>query len=282
MLDFDILERYLDDDSPDSHGTARIWTDPHISEQLLSAHLDPEHDAASRRPAAIDATLAWIRARVGAGPFDILDLGCGPGLYAERLASAGHRVAGIDFSERSIAYARRSARERGLSIEYRLGDYLEAGYGGPFDLILLVYCDFGVLDPGERRVLLDRVRSALKPGGAFVFDALDEGFLHSLRCGRTWSRADSGFWSAEPHLVWEETRHFPELKTVSRKIVVAEPGSGRIECYKIRDSYFSEADIRTALEESGLSLGSVGRNVVPPGDFKGIDPVFYVSRAPAS
>ena len=36
-------------------GTSHFWTDPHISRQMLAAHLDPTTDAASRRPATIDA-----------------------------------------------------------------------------------------------------------------------------------------------------------------------------------------------------------------------------------
>jgi predicted TPR repeat methyltransferase len=40
-------------------------------------------------------------------PQRILDLGCGPGLYTQRLASLGHTCVGIDISPASIAYARR-------------------------------------------------------------------------------------------------------------------------------------------------------------------------------
>ncbi|HOJ15222.1 MAG TPA: class I SAM-dependent methyltransferase, partial [Deltaproteobacteria bacterium] len=36
----------------------------------------------------------------------ILDLGCGPGLYTKRLSDAGYDVTGMDYSRRSIAYAK--------------------------------------------------------------------------------------------------------------------------------------------------------------------------------
>ena len=42
----------------------------------------------------------------------IADFGCGPGLYAQRLARAGLNVTGIDFSANSLQYAREVASNR--------------------------------------------------------------------------------------------------------------------------------------------------------------------------
>jgi len=63
-------------DRPDlySPGEERFWTDPHIAEQMLAAHLGPGNGAASRRPETIDreveATgfLTWDVARVCTAP----------------------------------------------------------------------------------------------------------------------------------------------------------------------------------------------------------------------
>lgn len=43
-------------------GAPAFWTDPHIAGQMLAAHLDPDSDAASRRPAFI-ARSTWAVAR---------------------------------------------------------------------------------------------------------------------------------------------------------------------------------------------------------------------------
>ena len=45
---------------PFTPGEAMFWNDPHISAQMLKAHLDPNTDAASRRPETIDAEVAWL------------------------------------------------------------------------------------------------------------------------------------------------------------------------------------------------------------------------------
>ena len=64
-------------------GTAVMWTDPYISQQLLQIHLDPDVDLASRKYTTIESTAEWVLARASIEQMNILDLGCGPGLYSE-------------------------------------------------------------------------------------------------------------------------------------------------------------------------------------------------------
>jgi len=143
-----------------------FWTDPHISGEMLKAHLDPGTDAASRRPDFIARCADWIAALPLPEHARLLDIGCGPGLYARQFSARGLRVTGMDFSERSIAYA----REQDAQSEYVLQNYLTMDYENVFDIVTLIYCDYGALIPNERAELLWRVHRALKPGGLFVFD----------------------------------------------------------------------------------------------------------------
>jgi hypothetical protein len=41
----------------------------------------------------------------------------------------------------------------------------------------MIYCDFGVLVPEERTTLIKMIHKSLKPGGIFLFDAIDENQL---------------------------------------------------------------------------------------------------------
>lgn len=69
---------------------------------MLEAHLNPNSDAASRKVAIIDKEVRHLLAVRVLKPRDrVLDLGCGPGLYAIRLSENGIKVTGIDISERS-------------------------------------------------------------------------------------------------------------------------------------------------------------------------------------
>lgn len=85
-----------------------IWTEEYISKQMLEAHLNPEFDGASRRNSIIEKTVEFLDKKILIKNSSILDLGCGPGLYAEKLCRNGHKVTGIDFSENTICYARKN------------------------------------------------------------------------------------------------------------------------------------------------------------------------------
>lgn len=80
----------------------KFWNDPHISRGMLEEHLNPNTDAASRKPETIDLSVEWIYSLLPRGA-KLLDIGCGPGLYASRFSDHGLCVTGLDFSERSIA-----------------------------------------------------------------------------------------------------------------------------------------------------------------------------------
>ncbi|MCX6057388.1 MAG: class I SAM-dependent methyltransferase [Chloroflexi bacterium] len=70
-----------------------FWNDPHISAQMLKVHLDPNVDAASRKPETIDRSVRWVIETLALKSNNaVLDLGCGPGLYASSFARAGLQV----------------------------------------------------------------------------------------------------------------------------------------------------------------------------------------------
>ena len=116
-----------------------MWTDPHISKKLLELHINPNHDIASRSPEKIDKLTDWILEKCNKNNMDILDLGCGPGLYAEIMAQKGHNVTGVDFSENSIHYALKKAKQKQLNIKYFCRNYLELDFENQFDSLDIPY-----------------------------------------------------------------------------------------------------------------------------------------------
>jgi len=105
-------------------GNAVMWTDKHISKQLLDVHLNTDVDLGSRKIKTINSTVTWILKTSKKKKLNILDLGCGPGLYSEKLAQKGHNVTGVDFSANSIAYAKEEAKKKKLDIIYLKENYL--------------------------------------------------------------------------------------------------------------------------------------------------------------
>ena len=66
----------------------------------------------------------------------ILDIGCGAGLLAERMAKQGATVTGIDVAAKNIGIARQHAQAQGLVIDYRCGAVEALKDVDDFDVVL--------------------------------------------------------------------------------------------------------------------------------------------------
>jgi SAM-dependent methyltransferase len=252
---FETLERINERPGVYSRYTAdALWSSPDISEMMLRYHLDGEVDLASRRTEFIDASADWIGRTFGLGPGSrVIDLGCGPGLYADRLARSGASVTGIDISPRSIDYARERAARDELRIDYRLGDYLELDIEPGYDLATMIMCDYCALSPEQRGRLLQRVRTMLAPGGRFLFD------VYSLAYFETWEEMAAygagmmdGFWSAAPYYGFQNTFKYEAEKVVLEKYLIVERG-GSSEYFNWFQHY-DVASLTAEVEAAGLII----------------------------
>lgn len=215
-----------------------LWTDPHLAQQMLAFHLDPDRDLASRNHAFIRRSVRWLAERFELDRGRrVLDLGCGPGLYSNALAALGASVTGVDFSLNSLAHARSVADSRGLHVDYRHGNYLDVDLDGSFDLVLLVFGDLCPLSPDQRRSLLHRVKGWLAPAGRFVFDVSTSAFFDRLHEFASYEAApEGGFWSPEPHFVFTNRFKYPDEMVYLDRYLVVEAGRQRelfnwIQCY---------------------------------------------------
>ena len=231
--------------------THTLWTDPHLAGEMLRLHLDGERDLASRRTASIDAFAAWLDARMPLAGRALLDLGCGPGLYAERFARRGAKVTGLDFSVSSIGHARRSAVAAGLAIDYGCADYLKVELPGRQDLVTLIYGDFCALPPARRRLLLDKVRAALVDGGRFVFDVFSTGMLHALHEETVVeTRLMQGFWAKGDYVGFKARFLYPdEAVALERYLIVAPERTFAVDNWL---QYYTPASISTELAAAGF------------------------------
>lgn len=228
-----------------------FWNDEHISKKMLEAHLDPEWDAASRRHTTIDRTVSWLSQNIiNDVDASILDLGCGPGLYCSRLAKKGYRVTGIDFSERSIEYARDYASENNLNINYIYQNYLNMDYRSEFDVIIFIYGDFGVLSNKERDKLLTKIKKALKPGGYLIFDVFTQQRRNN-KLNKNWQVATEGFWSEDPYISLTETFYYPENETYLDQTIVIDEEE-EVKVYRIWDHVYSKETLLPVLDKAGF------------------------------
>lgn len=199
---FAALETVNDKPRPFSVYTAKeLWTDEHTSRQMLAFHLDGEIDVSSRRTCFIDDSVRWLAEHFGLNEEStVIDFGCGPGLYTNRIAHLGAEVTGIDFSPRSVEYARSQAGEANLRVTYVEADYLDFEPQGTFDLVTMIMCDYCALSPLQRQQMLTKFRRLLSDGGRIILDAYSMKAFDARQEGLIVEKNQlNGFWSANPY-----------------------------------------------------------------------------------
>lgn len=260
-------------------GTSVMWTDPYISRQLLKLHLNPENDVASRSKAKIEMTINWILEQTENTEMQILDLGCGPGLYAELLAQKGHSVTGVDFSENSIQYATRQAHEKRLAIEYLKKNYLDLNFDCQFDLVILIYLDFCALLPKECDKVLENIYKALKKGGIFICDVVNSRNIDKKTLSQSWEVQENGFWKSTPYIALTQGYHYPEAKVLANHhIVIGQDDS--FDSYIFWSHYYEKDDLKRILRSKGFTNIRDHENVLPESDdcWNGENVTFYSAR----
>lgn len=245
-MNLSVLRKYQEKPEPFTPGEKLFWDDPHISKQLLTTHLDPNIDLASRKPVTIKKSVNWMIKELSLGKGDpVLDLGCGPGLYAVQFAKAGCVVCGIDYSKRSIAYANKYAEEQGLVIEYRYQDYLTLNESNRYLAAFLIFGDFCVLSPEQRKKMLANISRSLKPGGNFVLDVSTRKHRQKNMSDGRWYISEGGFWRSGRHLVLEKGFDYEELSIYLNQTIVIE-NNGQISVYR---NWFQDYDQESIIEE---------------------------------
>ncbi|OGO20434.1 MAG: cyclopropane-fatty-acyl-phospholipid synthase [Chloroflexi bacterium RBG_16_50_11] len=234
-------------------GEPLFWDDPYISKNMLEAHLNPEHDAASRRPETIDKEINNLITSGTIKPGDrVLDLGCGPGLYASRLCENGIKVTGVDISKRSIDYAVKYAAENSLEINYRCVNFFDIDYVNEFDAVLQAYGELGTFSDEKRDILLAKIHLALKPGGILMFDVTSTAPRPKEGPQNHWYIVDGGFWRPGRHLVLEQHFDYPEdYVRVDQYIVVDEKN---ISIYRTWIHNYTLNSIKPVLEKAGFHI----------------------------
>lgn len=231
-----------------------LWTDEHLSEQMLRLHLDETNDISSRSAGFMDRSVEWIVSRFEVSPETrIIDFGCGPGLYTSRLARHGARVTGIDFSTRSIQYASQEASEKGLAIHYENRDYLEFDTDERFDLAIMISCDFCALGPSQRRRMLETFSKILEPGGRLLLDVYSlVTFAQRTEAAGYELSSGGGFWSPHRHYEFRNTFKYGKERVVLDKYTI-------VEADRLRTIYnwfqcFDPHGIERELAASGLQI----------------------------
>lgn len=115
------------------------------------------------------AELLWEALRLSADD-EVLDVPCGHGRIANRLAAQGARVTGLDADTLFLERARTEATGLGVEVEYLHGDMRELPWDERFDAVVNWFTSFGYFDDEGNRAWLETARRTLKPGGRLAVD----------------------------------------------------------------------------------------------------------------
>jgi SAM-dependent methyltransferase len=228
------------------------WDDPAFSRRMLAQHLDQSHGAASRRLPEIRAQVPRLTEWLGLAPgMRLLDVTCGPGLYAAEFARQGVHVTGIDFGPASLEYARTLCAD--LSCEFVSGDVRQMNFTGrAFDAAIYLYGQFTVLKPAESADVLARIHASLKPGGRVALEVLNDD-LFDKKNSTWWYTDRGGLWGDFPYLhlgerTWDETQ-----RAAVERFYTVNLETGEMQCYGLSDQAYSTAQMTGLLQSAGFS-----------------------------
>jgi SAM-dependent methyltransferase len=242
------------------------WDDPAFSQRMLREHLDESHGAASRTSAERQMQLDWLRDKLslrGRGleqeGAELLDVTCGPGLYAVPLAQDGLRVTGVDFGPASIAHARELARSAGVAGACRFveADVRRFDFGREqYDAALFLYGQLAVFPREEAAQLLRQIADSLRPGGQLVVELLEEERVDKKESS-WWFTDERGLWGNAPFLSLGERFWYEEEKLSCERYYTLHLETGKLDEILLCDQTYSRAEMEQMLREAGFQRVSV-------------------------
>jgi SAM-dependent methyltransferase len=240
--------------APWAEGDKIPWNEPGFSARMLREHLSQEHDAASRRSTIIDRQVEWIhQALLDGRATSVLDLGCGPGLYASRLACRGCRCTGIDFSPASIAYARQQAESQKLDCQFIEGDLRTVNFGKGFGLVMFIFGELNVFRPQDAHLILQKAYDALDPNGLLVLEPHTFEAVWGLgEQSSNWYSTPNGLFSEKPHIYLQESFWDESTCTATQRYFIVDAESGTMTRYASTMQAYTDDQYRSLLQECGF------------------------------
>jgi len=210
---------------------SRDWTKAFFRDPIFTPG-SPEAEAA----AAEETRFLWHALRLKKGS-RVLDIPCGTGRHALRLARRGASVLGVDVTEEYLKEARRKGA-RVPNARFVRGDMRRIPLAGEFDAAINLWTSFGYFaDPVDDHKTLLGVARALKPGGLFLIDMLDFDAAKKRDRTKNWVRRADGSYVLEeavfvggwdPKIVNEWTVLRPGKKPLRSRFVVRGYGRARM------------------------------------------------------
>lgn len=236
------------------------WDEPDFSRRMLREHLDQSHGAATRIDAERTLQIDWFWEQLGlAADQNVLDVTCGPGLYALALAQRGCQITGIDFAPAAIDHARQIAEDDKRSEQITLiqGDVRDVPFDSkPYDAALLIYGQLAVFPKADAQALLTKIAAALKPGGKLCIELLNQDRVDKTN-SKWWYTDDSGLWGNAPFLHLGERFWDEEQQLSMERFYVVHLESGELTDILLCDQTYSVNEMTAMLQTAGFATVTI-------------------------
>lgn len=232
------------------------WDDPAFSARMLREHLDESHGAASRQTAERAKQIEWLWATLGLQPGSrLLDITCGPGLYALEFARRGCHITGIDFGPAAIAYAQEMAAAQGVAdrctfIQQDVRQMAQDGAG--FDAALLLYGQMAVMPRTDAQDVLARAARALRPGGRLCIELLNPERVDKKE-SNWWFTDDTGLWGVAQFLHLGERFWLADEQVSVERYHILHLETGALDVVELCDQVYQPEEIQKMLQAAGFT-----------------------------
>lgn len=190
----------------------------------------------------VSSLVTWLKLDA---PLKILDLACGFGRHANRLAARGHVVTGVDLMPGFLEIARQQAAEMGVQVDYRQGDMRQINFVEEFDRVMLLFTSFGYFEDDENARVIMNMARALKPGGLLGFDIPNGDVIAN-------DPPSSDVINKDGNLMFNCLSFDPRTKRFFNRRIVIRNGLRKDKPFSIR--VYSPPEIRDLLSRAGLEV----------------------------
>jgi SAM-dependent methyltransferase len=194
----------------------------------------------------------------------VVDIGCGSGIWAERLLRSGHEVLGVDLSPAMLAMARLRAPQA----KFVRASFLDFAFPECAAVTAMGEVLCYALDRRNTRAQLGRmvrrVHAALRPGGILIFDVAEPGRGADLPAKFYWKGKD---WALLREAVEDPKRcTLTRNMTIFRQVAKRRNASYRRSAESHRLNLYSRAEVKSELARAGFEvemLSAYGKDPFP-------------------
>ncbi len=223
---------------------------------MLREHLTQDHGAASRKTEEIAHQINWFGEKLGLQQgHHLLDVTCGPGLYAVQLAQRGIRVTGTDFGPAALEYARELAKNQKVTDMVTIVETDVRTWNYPaetFDAALLIYGQLAVMSKDEAQTVLNGICQSLKPGSKLVVELLNQDRIDT-KDSSWWYTDEKRLWGDAPFMLLGERKWYAAEKLSMERYFTIHLETGQLDEVVLNDQTYSTQEMTQMMLSAGFS-----------------------------